>query len=171
MAVRDTSMEAFEGERKSGRAATLRQRVYEAILTLGVTHNKRILEYLQQKESQRYPVKDRIEWTVSNCWPRVTKLQQLGHVVDCGKYRGVWKGRKKTLTFFRVKGIYPTEPVGWEKVERKLEPLPAPTPAPPKIYPADRAYQMNVTQAASVLGTHAQSRHKLKTQPKQGMLF
>lgn len=123
MTVRDTSKEAFgklAGDPDSdrpGAKARLRDKVFAAVVEIGPVHNLRLLEYLQQKEKQK-PKAGCIEWTPSNCWPRVTWLASNGHVKDLGAFRGSWRGKKKTLHFWYVSGQLKDIP-GWKKVEAK----------------------------------------------------
>ena len=100
MTQRDTSLSAFLELVKSGARQTLATEVYRAILAIGPCHNLRLLEYLRQTEAVNKTSSrknDRIDWTRSNCWPRVTDLVSMGAVIDAGPYRVDWFGKKKTL--------------------------------------------------------------------------
>ncbi len=129
MGVRDTSEMAFDAiksgaDKKCGSVKDrLRDKVFAVIVEHGPVHNLRLLEILQQKEKQKKKA-DRIEWSPSNAWPRVTEMVAGGGVYDLGSYRGTWRGKKKTLHFWSVLGQSEMPP-GWEKV--KLKP-----PTPPK---------------------------------------
>lgn len=121
--MQDTSKEAFEKLRESGAANTLRQKVFEAFLEAGPFHNLRLLEYLRQKELQR-PKVNRIDWTRSNAWPRVTELAgpAFNLLRDLGAFRGKWYGKKKTLHFWGVRSKLGMIPPGWEKVSETEKP-------------------------------------------------
>ena len=117
--IRETSKEAFGKITGSGAKTTLRDLVFAEIVDIGPVHNLRLLESLQQKEKLKKKA-DRIEWTRSNCWPRVSDMTGAGGAVyDLGVYRGLWYGKRKTLHFWGVSGQSKDIPPGWEKVERK----------------------------------------------------
>jgi len=124
MTVRDTSKDAFDkllGDPDAvapGAVGTLRDRVFAAIVEIGPVHNLRLLEYLQQKEKQK-PKADRIDWTRSNCWPRVTWLASHNHVHDLGAFCGSWKGKKKNLHLWCVSGQSKNIPPGWKRADAK----------------------------------------------------
>ncbi len=129
MGVRDTSQMMFNAitagaDSKAGSVKNrLRDKVYAVIVEHGPVHNLRLLEILQQKEKQKKKA-DRIEWTPSNAWPRVTEMVAGGGVYDLGSFRGIWRGKKKTLHFWSVLGQSQEMSPGWEKVKLK--------PSPPK---------------------------------------
>lgn len=129
MNVRDTSQRAFDELTGTGAKATLRAGVFAAICEIGPVHNLRLLEYLQQKEKLKRRA-DRIDWTRSNCWPRVTYLVSHGAVKDLGSFSGSWYDQKKTLHFWAVSG-QSNIPAGWEKVTKKKAAAPTITAGVP----------------------------------------
>ncbi len=120
--IRETSKLAFDAISAGpagGVKTRLRDLVLASIIEIGPVHNLRLLEYLQQKEKLKKKA-DRIEWTRSNCWPRVSDMTAIGGAVtDLGAFRGTWRGKKKTLHFWAVSGQSNKIPPGWEKLDRK----------------------------------------------------
>jgi hypothetical protein len=106
-------MEAYEKNRDRFKG-TLRA-VFEAIIELGPTHNSRILEYLNQKESQK-PRHYRRLWQINQVTGRVNDLVNIHCVVvDMGRYLGKWYGKNKTYHLWRAVGD-DRQPVGWIKL-------------------------------------------------------
>lgn len=162
--LRDTSLAAFENLLASGQLTGLKLAVYRAICDIGPVHNLRLLEYLQQKERVDNKPANRIDWTRSNCWPRVTELVAGGCVVDAGAYHLNWLGRNKTLHIWYVASAKTEIPKQWKKIERKIKSRPAP------VEPAEPiAWVSSASQAGRVLQA---CRHKKPIQKSaQGMLF
>ena len=131
-------MQAFESMSAGpggGAKNRLRDKVLAVIVDYGPLHNLRLLEILQQKEKQK-PRSERMEWARSNCWPRVTDMTGIGGCVkDFGKFRGTWRGKKKTLHFWGVSGQSGSIPPGWEKVEPKPAKKPAAKTSEPGVPP------------------------------------
>lgn len=113
----ENSRQYFDELKSSGALSRLELEVFAAVIDIGPVHNLRLLEYLQQKEAVNKRKADRIEWTRSNCWPRVTSLTSNGHLIDLGAYRVTWGCKVKTLHVRSVKyGAAAVDP-SWEKVE------------------------------------------------------
>jgi len=119
VAVRDTSIEAFYKEVKP-RLATDEQAVFEILYELGPSHDRRILEALNQKEAFK-PRAIRRTWEINAVTGRrnglLSKccLMGAGVVIDLGKFRGIWCGRPKTYHFWSIRGDSRGVPPGWEK--------------------------------------------------------
>ena len=113
MTVVDTSMEAFENIK--AHLEPSQSQVLVAIDELGPTHDRRILEYLNQREMQK-PRRFRKKWEINQVTARRNRLVQLDVVVDMGPYSGLWNGRNKTYHFWRARGEF-REPTGWVKTE------------------------------------------------------
>jgi hypothetical protein len=115
--MRENSQACFDELKESGVLSRLELAVFAAVCEIGPVHNLRLLEYLQQRELVNRKKHERIEWTVSNCWPRVTALVGKGHLRDLGTYRIPWHGRTKTLHVWAIKYDSPPVDAGWEQVE------------------------------------------------------
>ncbi len=156
MTARDTSCNAFEAVYPS--LGRLERVVFEVIINEGPVHNLRILEALQQTEARKRRC-DRYDYNRSNVWPRVTRLVQLGHVIDMGVCRGTWYDQKKTLHFWRLAGQSNAAPAGWTKV-----PTAPPDPLPPPV--TDEGGSA-VSRAAAILGKHAAEVKRQMSKPNQ----
>lgn len=114
MPVQETSKIALEKLKD----APITQKVFEAILDIGPTHNNRILEYLIQKEKQR-PHRERRKWQINQICGRVHDLIHMHSLVrDLGPHRGSWYGKAKTYHIWVVIGDS-RQPVGWRPVSKK----------------------------------------------------
>lgn len=126
MPVRETSKIALEKLKDK----PITQKVFEAILDLGPTHNNRILEYLNQKESFK-PRRVRRYWQINQVCDRVNDLVNIFTVVkDMGPHKGNWHGQPKTYHLWAVIGE-DRKPAGWRPVPK--EGLPKPTKPPAEI--------------------------------------
>ena len=126
MPVRETSKIALEKLKES----PVTQKIFKAILEIGPTHNNRILEFLNQKESFK-PRGQRRYWQINQVCGRVHDLIHIYSLVrDLGPHRGRWHGQPKTYHLWVVAGD-DREPVGWNPVPK--EDLPKPTKSPADI--------------------------------------
>ena len=126
MSVQETSKIAFEKLKDSPTT----QKIFEAILDLGPTHNNRILEYLNQKESYK-PRLQRRKWQINQITGRVHDLIHLHSLVrDLGPHKGRWHSQPKTYHLWLVAGDE-RKPAGWRPVPK--EELPKPTRPPSEI--------------------------------------
>jgi hypothetical protein len=124
MSVQETSKIAFEKLKDSPTT----QKIFEAILDIGPTHNNRILEYLNQKESFK-PRGQRRKWQINQVCGRVHDLIHLHSVVrDLGPHKGRWHGKPKTYHLWIVAGDV-RKPVGWRPVPKDGLPNPTIPPA------------------------------------------
>jgi len=126
MPVRETSKIALEKLKE----APTTQKIFEAILEIGPTHNNRILEFLNQKESFK-PRNQRRKWQINEITGRVHDLIHKDCLVrDMGPHRGRWHGKPK-LYNFRIVAEEDRKPAGWRPVPK--EDLPKPTKPPAEI--------------------------------------
>lgn len=120
MSVQDTSKIALEKIRDKLPAIT--QKVFDVILDIGPTHNNRILEYLNQKESLK-PRNQRRYWQINQVCGRVNDLVHIYRIVrDLRSHSGKWHGEPKKYHIWAVIGE-DRKPVGWTpipKVEKLL---------------------------------------------------
>ena len=125
MPVRETSKIALEKLKES----PVTHKIFKAILEIGPTHNNRILEFLNQKESYK-PRRQRRKWQINQVCGRVHDLVHIYSLVrDLGTHGGRWHGQAKKDHLWIVAGDE-RKPVGWRSVPK--EDLPKPT-----IPPAD----------------------------------
>jgi len=114
MPVQDTSLEALKNYAEG--LGHDEQLVFEAICELGPTHDRRILEYLNQKERFK-PKRQRRKWEINSVTGRRNALVNKYAVIeDLGPYKGSWCGKPKTYHFWRAIGDE-REPVGWTATE------------------------------------------------------
>jgi hypothetical protein len=126
MPVRETSKLALEKLKE----APTTQKIFEAILEIGPTHNNRILEFLIQKESFK-PRPQRRKWEINQVCGRVHDLIHMYSLVrDLGPHRGRWHGSPKTYHLWIVIGD-DRKPAGWRPVPK--EALPKSTIPPAEI--------------------------------------
>jgi len=179
-AVRDTSLIALEAVNR--RLEPDQQAVFELLAEIGPSHDRRILEALNQKEQRTLkPRRFKRHWEINQVTARRHELVKLGLVKDIGVYNGTWNGEKKVYHFWAVQGDY-RQPAGWQRQPDR----------PMAIVVPDRClnceYRRNfirqeaekpvieklktclfdsrqVSQAGSVLARH---KHRIKNQPSAG---
>jgi len=122
--VRDTSLRALK---ENGESLGIDQQlVFEAIIELGPTYDKRILEYLRQREAQKSRCNRRPKlWETSDVTGRRNELTKKcmidnqGLVIDLGAYYGGdWAGNKfkiKKYHFWAARNDPTPVPAGWYK--------------------------------------------------------
>lgn len=119
MTVQDTSLIAFEKLREQ--LEPDEQAVFEILLELGPTHDRRILEALNQKEQAT--LKPRCQkriWEINSVTGRRNALVGEYNIVrDLGPHRGTWRGQKKNYHIWAVAGDERGAPPGWEPVQIK----------------------------------------------------
>jgi len=140
MAVRDTSRESLE--KLQQKLPRITQRVFEALLDIGPTHNNRILEYLNQKEQATLkPRYLKRKWQINQVCGRVNELVHTHCIVeDLGAHKGNWHGEKKTYHLWRVIGDE-RRPIGWI-------PVPEKTAAPVKSIAKRRVHLQEIRETA-----------------------
>lgn len=135
MPVRDSSMDAFEVLRERD-FEPLQQQVLSVLVEIGPADDQRILEALQQKESQK-PRRLRKKWAINTVTGRRNALADklrfppFGIIEDLGRY--LISGRRLPVHIWRVRGDERQPP--WKKYEEpNAEPSAAietPEMAPP----------------------------------------
>jgi hypothetical protein len=116
MAVQDTSKKALDNTQKS--LGNKQQIIFEALLEIGPSHNNRILEYLNQKESLK-PRGQRKFWQINQVCGRINELINEKQIVrDLGPHRGFWHGQSKTYHIWAVIGEN-QNPFGWVPVPKE----------------------------------------------------
>ena len=119
MPAQDTSKKAFEENWKSLGPKT--QKIFDAMLDIGPTHNNRILEYLNQKELLK-PRDQRLFWQINQITGRVNDLVHKYQIVrDLGAHRGMWHNKRKIYHIWLIIGDV-RRPVGWEPVLKNEQP-------------------------------------------------
>jgi len=176
MAVRDTSLIALE--RIKDRLEPNQQAVYEILLELGPTHDRRILEALNQKEQVTLkPKAKKRTWEINSVTARRNDLLNMGLIIDLGSHKGTWRGDNKTYHIWRITGD-DRQPIGWKPMKLKVKKA----PSPQEIQQCkehiqqirQRAEQpilekIRVHEAAYTLATH---RHRYKKpKPQEALLF
>lgn len=120
MSVKDTSLEALEKYKEQLKGDA--QKVFEILLELGPTHDRRILEALNQKEQKTLkPRYEKRKWEINSVTGRRNDLVGLGAIEDLGPHVGFWHGQKKTYHIWRVRGDN-REPIGWKLKEIEARP-------------------------------------------------
>lgn len=131
MPVRDTSIEALE-KHDFGPTA---QAVFDCLDDSGPTHDRRILEYLQQKDLQ-LPRDDRFKWEINKITGRRNFLVNLGVIIDLGKYKGTWQRKSKTYHLWALKHDRRPVPPGWILCQTDRPPVKPILPPPAGTWPA-----------------------------------
>ena len=116
MTAQDTSKISLERLRDD--LPRITQKIFDAMLDIGPTHNNRILEWLNQKESLK-PRTQRRFWQINQVCGRVNDLVHIYSIVrDLGPHRGKWYGKSKIYHIWKIIGDE-REPFGWEPVKKK----------------------------------------------------
>ncbi len=124
MPVRDTSLIALE--RIKNKLEPDEQAVIEILEEMGPTHDRRILEALNQKEQATLkPKRQKRKWEINSVTARRNHLLNMGLIIDLGSHKGTWHGDKKTYHIWRLGGDI-REPIGWKPVKLKVERAPSP---------------------------------------------
>lgn len=148
MPVRETSKITVEKLKEKPKT----QKVFEAILELGPTHNNRILEFLNQKESFK-PRGQRRYWQINQVCGRVHDLVNKDCVVrDLGPHKGRWHGQPKTYHLWAVIGEN-QKPAGWTPIPK--ENLPKPIKRLAKIRAVDVRLKHGVKSLSTVKAEQA----------------
>ena len=176
MAVRDTSLIALE--RIKDKLEPDEQAVFEILLELGPTHDRRILEALNQKEKATLkPKKQKRRWEINSVTGRRNALLGMGAIDDLGPHRGTWHGAPKTYHIWRLRGDL-RELIGWKPVKIKVERVSNPQEIQQRKEHVQQIHQraeqpilekIRVHEAACTLATH---RHRYKKpKPQEALLF
>lgn len=117
MPVRETSKIALE--KIKGKIGADEQVVFELLLELGPTHDRRILEALNQKERKsKKPKSQQRTWEIMSVTGRRNRLLGRGFIRDLGPHKGSWHGKSKKYHIWAVVGD-DRDPAGWTPVPRK----------------------------------------------------
>jgi len=124
MTVQESSKMALEEYREILNGD--KQAVFEAIVDLGPVHNKKLLEYLNQREMQKPKhLRRKPEgWHMNMINGRTNDLIAMKAIVDRGVWKVVWYGREKKYVHWSVWGE--TRQVPGEFVPPKEKTMPAP---------------------------------------------
>jgi len=113
--VRDSSLIALERLSERTKESD-KDRVLNILLEIGPTHDRRILEALNQAE-QKTLKKHRRVWEINSVTGRRNDLVANDLVEDMGLHSGRWHDREKSYHIWRVRGDDKPAPPGWRKVE------------------------------------------------------
>ena len=124
MTVRDTTLIARELIKD--KLEPDQQAIVEILEEMGPTHDRRILEALNQKEQATLkPKRQKRKWEINSVTARRNDLLNMGLIIDLGSHKGTWHGDKKTYHIWRL-GSDLREPIGWKPVTKQRKPLPTP---------------------------------------------
>lgn len=117
MPIRETSLMALEQIQK--RLEPDQWAVFSILAEIGPTHDRRILEALNQREQKTLkPKRFKRIWEINQVTARRNELVKMVLIRDIGAFSGHWHGDKKTYHFWAIQGDE-RELVGWERLPDK----------------------------------------------------